>query len=90
LLGNAYADSLDVGGAAIDAAFTRPLTVKFDEVESQNGFDIACSFDTANSPAAGDMYVWSSTASVTDFNRGGSLYARLPVLQKETYAPREH
>src|SRR6266576_2822006 len=58
LLGNAYADSLDVGGAAIDAAFTRPTTVKFDEVESQTGFDIVCSFDTANSPAAGDMYVW--------------------------------
>ena len=59
LLGNAYADSLDVGGAAIDAAFTRPLTVKFDEVDSIDGFDLACSFDTANSPAAGDMYAWA-------------------------------
>jgi hypothetical protein len=27
------------------------------EVNSQAGFDIVCSFDTANSPAAGDMYV---------------------------------
>jgi hypothetical protein len=58
LLGNAFADSLDVGGAAIDAAFTKPTTVKFLEIDSQSGFDIVCSFDTANSPASGDMYVW--------------------------------
>jgi hypothetical protein len=52
----ALADSLDVGGAAIDAALTLPL---FGElvVESKAGFDIVCSFDTANSPATGDMYV---------------------------------
>lgn len=54
--GNALADSLDVGGAAIDAALPLP-TAGFLEVESTDGFDIVASFDTANSPASGDLVV---------------------------------
>ena len=54
--GAVLADSLDVGGAAIDAAFTLPLG-GFLEVASRDGFDIVASFDTANSPAAGDLVV---------------------------------
>lgn len=57
LAGNALADSLDVGGGALDQAFTLPAN-GFLEVESRDGFDIVCSFDTANSPASGDMYVY--------------------------------
>lgn len=51
---NGLADSLDVGGAAIDAALPLPAggTKVFD---SDTGVDIVCSFDTANSPAAGDL-----------------------------------
>jgi hypothetical protein len=57
LVGNALADSLDVGGGALDQALPLPAN-GFYEVNSREGFDIVCSFDTANSPAAGDMYVW--------------------------------
>lgn len=53
---NAFFDSLDVGGGAIDSAFTLPTAKGFVEIESQNGFDIVCSYDTANSPASGDLY----------------------------------
>jgi hypothetical protein len=56
LAGIALADSLDVGGGALDQALPLP-TNGFLEVNSQAGFDIVCSFDTANSPAAGDMYL---------------------------------
>lgn len=56
LSGNAYADSLDVGAGAIDQAFVTP-TGGFEEIYSQDGFDIVASFDTANSPAAGDLVV---------------------------------
>ncbi len=56
LNGIALADSLDVGGAAIDQALPLP-TGGFLEVESQEGFDIVASFDTANSPAAGDLVI---------------------------------
>lgn len=54
--GNAFADSLDVGGGAIDQTFPLPAG-GFTEIESATGFDIVCSFDTANSPASGDLVV---------------------------------
>lgn len=54
LVGNALADSLDVGGGALDQALPLPAG-GFYEVESLTGFNIVCSFDTANSPAAGDL-----------------------------------
>lgn len=57
LAGAALADSLDVGGGAIDSVFTLPTNGIY-EVDSKSGFDIVCSFDTANSPAAGDMHVY--------------------------------
>jgi hypothetical protein len=56
LAGAALADSLDVGGGAIDAVLPLP-TGGFLEVASRDGFDIVASFDTANSPAAGDLIV---------------------------------
>lgn len=52
----ALADSLDVGGAAIDAAPVLPTNGEL-LVESVSGFNIVASFDTANSPASGDMIV---------------------------------
>jgi hypothetical protein len=54
LAGIALADSLDVGGGALDQTLPLP-TGGFLEVNSRDGFDIVCSFDTANSPAAGDL-----------------------------------
>lgn len=51
--GAALVDSADVGGAAIDAA----LGVAYIEIESATGFDIVASFDTADSPAEGDLLV---------------------------------
>lgn len=56
LVGNALADSLDVGGGALDQVLPLPAG-GFYEVTSDEGFDIVCSFDTANSPASGDMVV---------------------------------
>ena len=56
LAGIALADSLDVGGGALDQTLPLPTNGLL-EVNSQSGFDIVCSFDTANSPAAGDMYL---------------------------------
>ena len=53
----ALADSLDVGGGALDQTLPLPATASMLEVNSQSGFDIVCSFDTANSPASGDMYL---------------------------------
>jgi len=52
--GIALADSLDVGAGALDQALPLP-TGGFLEVESQEGFDVVASFDTANSPATGDF-----------------------------------
>ena len=57
LAGIALADSLDVGGGALDQTLPLPATASMLEVNSQSGFDIVCSFDTANSPASGDMYL---------------------------------
>lgn len=54
--GDAFVASADVGGAAIDAAFDA-ATVLGREFYSQDGFDIVASFDTANSPASGDLIV---------------------------------
>lgn len=54
--GDALSASVDVGGGAIDAAFTLP-TNGILEINSLDGFDIVCSFDTADSPASGDMLV---------------------------------
>ena len=56
LAGIALADSLDVGGGALDQTLPLPANGLL-EVNSQAGFDIVCSFDTANSPAAGDFYL---------------------------------
>jgi len=57
LAGNALADSLDVGGGALDQTLPLPAVASMLEVHSADGFDIVCSFDTANSPASGDMYL---------------------------------
>lgn len=57
LNGVQLADSLDVGGGAIDQAIPLPAANGVIEVESQDGFDIVASFDTANSPAAGDLEI---------------------------------
>lgn len=46
--------SIDVGGGAIDAALTLPA-VGSKVFDSDAGVDIVCSFDTANSPASGDL-----------------------------------
>lgn len=54
LQGNVLADSLDVGAGALDQTLPLPAG-GFLEVESKDGFDIVASFDTANSPASGDM-----------------------------------
>jgi hypothetical protein len=54
--GDALAASVDVGGGAIDAAFSLPANGIL-EIDSRDGFDIVCSFDTADSPATGDMLV---------------------------------
>jgi len=53
--GALLAGSLDVGAAAIDADLS--VAADYVEVESKSGFDIVASFDTANSPAAGDLIV---------------------------------
>lgn len=47
--------SLDVGGAAI-AQDLNGIAQYFD-FDSQNGVLIGCSFDTANSPASGDLVI---------------------------------
>lgn len=52
--GDAFAASLDVGGGAINTTFT---TGAVTEIESKSGWDLVASFDTANSPAAGDLIV---------------------------------
>lgn len=57
LNGNQLADSLDVGGGALDQTLPLPAGGVV-EVNSKTGFDIVCSFDTANSPAAGDLVIY--------------------------------
>lgn len=57
LNGNRFADSLDVGGAAIDQTLPLPALNGNVSFYSDDGFDIVCSFDTANSPAAGDLEI---------------------------------
>lgn len=54
--GDGLAASLDVGGGALDQTLPLPAG-GVQEIESQAGFDIVCSFDTANSPASGDLVV---------------------------------
>ena len=56
--GDGFADSLDVGGAAIDQTLPLPSVGRIKEFNSRNGVVIACSFDTANSPGAGVMNGW--------------------------------
>lgn len=56
LAGAALADSLDVGGGALDQTLPLPANGHL-EVNSLDGFDIVCSFDTANSPASGDLHL---------------------------------
>lgn len=55
-VGDAFIADADVGGGAIDSAFLLPAAAEFLEFDSQNGFDIVCSFEIANSPAAGSLY----------------------------------
>ena len=52
-----FAASLDVGGAAIAATLLLP-TGGYKEFNSKDGVQVSCSFDTANSPAAGTMAGW--------------------------------
>jgi hypothetical protein len=47
------AASLDVGGGAIDADIDD--IANFFDFDSREGVQIGCSFDTANSPATGDL-----------------------------------
>jgi hypothetical protein len=54
---NAFADNLDVGGAAIDAAFTLPAITPFFDFDSADGVDIEIMIDTAASPASGVCHV---------------------------------
>lgn len=51
---NAFADNLDVGAGALDQTWPLP-TVGYLDVHSRNGIDIEVMFDTANSPASGEM-----------------------------------
>lgn len=55
--GKGFIDSADVGGAALNQAWDAAGVLDGVLFESQSGFDIVCSFDTANSPAAGDLIV---------------------------------
>lgn len=55
-VGDAFIADADVGGGAIDSAFLLPTAAEFLEFDSQNGFDIVCSFEIANSPASGSLY----------------------------------
>lgn len=53
---NAFADNLDVGGGALDQAWPLPA-VGYLDVHSQRGIDIEVLIDTANSPAAGELFL---------------------------------
>ena len=52
--GIAFADSLDVGGGALEQILPLPAGGSL-LVDSAYGVVVACSFDTANSPAAGTL-----------------------------------
>ncbi len=52
--GIALADSLDVGGGALEQILPLPTGGSL-LVESRTGVVVVCSFDTANSPAAGTL-----------------------------------
>lgn len=52
--GIALADSLDVGGGALEQILPLPAGGSL-LVDSLNGVVVACSFDTANSPATGTL-----------------------------------
>lgn len=54
LQGNVLADSLDVGGGALEQVLPLPVGGSL-LVESTTGVPVVCSFDTANSPAAGTL-----------------------------------
>ena len=54
LQGILFADSLDVGGGALDQTLPLPASGSV-LVNSQSGVVVVCSFDTANSPAAGTL-----------------------------------
>jgi len=53
---NAFADNLDVGGAALDQTWPLPAGGYLD-LDSRDGVDVEVMFDTANSPAAGEMWL---------------------------------
>lgn len=53
---NAFADNLDVGGGALDQAWTAPA-VGYLDLDSQNGIDVEVLIDTASGPAAGEMFL---------------------------------
>jgi hypothetical protein len=50
---NALSDSLDVGGGALSQALGTGNYV----VDSRDGADVVCSFDTANSPSSGSLII---------------------------------
>lgn len=54
LQGNLLADSLDVGGGALEQVLPLPASGSV-LVNSQSGVVVVCSFDTANSPASSTM-----------------------------------
>lgn len=54
LQGILFADSLDVGGGALEQVLPLPDAESV-LVNSLNGVVVVCSFDTANSPAAGTL-----------------------------------
>ena len=54
LQGILFADSLDVGGGALDQKLPLPASGSV-LVNSQSGVVVVCSFDTANSPATGTL-----------------------------------
>jgi hypothetical protein len=59
---NAFADNLDLGGAALDQAFALPA-VGYYVIDSKGPVDIEVLIDTANSAAAGEMFllvVWAA------------------------------
>jgi hypothetical protein len=53
----ALADSLDVGGAALNQHLPLPAAGAGLIVNSRDGAVVVCSFDTADSPAAGTLYL---------------------------------
>lgn len=55
-----FAASLDVGGAAIRQVLPLPAAGGQKTFDSRDGVVIACSFDTANSPATGDLELFLS------------------------------